>query len=146
MRERLQLKAERQRWSLEHERSTGNGPSMHPEHVGPMRGGPSRGCTSLASFVQDAPSLFSKVRGGVPEEFFNPRCVLRGVLYAVPGCWRRWMRLKRQLRSTSGDLGLTSLHHEIVYCQEQANAIAKWRQPGRSSIVAAAHILDESTA
>jgi hypothetical protein len=35
---------------------------------------------------------------------------------------------KKQLRSTCAALDLTSLHHEILHCQEHLNAIAKRRQ------------------
>ena len=54
---------------------------------------------------------------------------------------------KKELRSTCAALDLASLHHEILHCQEQLDAITKWRQPlvikKRGSY---AYILDESTA
>lgn len=39
---------------------------------------------------------------------------------------------KQQLRSTRAELDLASLHHEILHCQEQLDAIAKQQHPGRS--------------
>jgi hypothetical protein len=36
---------------------------------------------------------------------------------------------KQQLRSTCAALDLTSLHHEILLCQEHLDAITKSRQP-----------------
>jgi hypothetical protein len=54
---------------------------------------------------------------------------------------------KQQLRSTRAELDLASLHHEILHCQEQLDAIAKRRQP-RAIIKRGnyAYFLDESTA
>jgi hypothetical protein len=36
---------------------------------------------------------------------------------------------KRRLLATRAELDLTSLHHEILLCQEHLDAIAKRRQP-----------------
>jgi transposase InsO family protein len=54
---------------------------------------------------------------------------------------------KQQLQSTRAELDLASLHHEILHCQEQLDAIAKRRQP-RAIIKRGsyAYFLDESTA
>ena len=54
---------------------------------------------------------------------------------------------KQQLRSTRAELDLAGLHHEILRCQEQLDAIAKRRQP-RAVIKRGnyAYFLDESTA
>jgi transposase InsO family protein len=54
---------------------------------------------------------------------------------------------KRRLLATRAELDLTSLHHEILLCQDRLDAIAKRRQP-RAIIKRGnyAYFLDESTA